>query len=334
MKPLLFPYTYVMESTINAFRRFFGGLSVLQSSPKHIPEPMAQWAARGFLDVQMPGPNISRIFDKILAETENWVRNHRGGAAAFLKGYKEMVPFFESSSVSQIAQSIRAGGQTVFPDEPQQEALIRARVFLQMAQEFDAHSQWLSHQLQQQEAMQRNLFRELRGDERSLDEATTPVHLWEKEDPFQYMILDRLKAWSRVALSHGPLQGPLVTTAASVLMLIQEHVLDIEKPILVATIPAVQRDAATAKDERQNLMDYCEKLVYTPVPLLRDSGLLNTYLAETTDTLSIKLYLLPDIALQALLARFVEGRPPGGRRDRVAVNTLIGYFEPEVSGFS
>jgi hypothetical protein len=198
-----------------------------------------------------------------------------------------------------------------------------------MAQEFDAHNQWLSHQLQRQEAMERSLYRELRGDEVFQDRGSTPVPPWENADPFQYMILDRLKAWSRVMLSHGRVQGPLVTTAASVPTLIQEHVPDIEKLILVATIPVVQRDTATAKDKRQDLINYCEKLSRLPMPLLSDSGLLDTYPTETTDTLSMKLYLLPDIAPQSLLARFVDRKTPGDRDAAVEMNTLIGCIEPD-----
>ncbi len=328
MKPLFFPYTYVMEPTINAIRCFFSGLTVLQSSVKHIPEPMAQWAAQGFLDVQMPDLDTSRTLDKILAETESWARSHGNGAAAFLKAYQDRVPFFESSSVSQITQDIRAAGRPVSPDATPQESLLRARIFLQMAQEFDAHNQWLFHQMQQQDVMERNLYRELRGDERSLDRTTIPLQSGEHEDPFQYMILDRLKAWSRVMLSHGRVQGPLVTTAASVLTLIQEHVADIETLTLVATVPAVQMDTTTEKDKPQDLMDYCKKLVHMPVSLLRDSGLLDIYPAETTDPLSMKLYLLPDIAPQSLLARFVEGNAPGNRDAPGEVNTLIACIEP------
>jgi hypothetical protein len=327
MKPLFFPYTYVMEPTINAYRFFFSGLSVLQSSVKHLPEPMAQWAAQDFLDIQLPDPTTSRIFDKILAETENWVRSHRGGAAAFLKGYHDGVPFFESSSVSQITQDIRAAGRPVSPDASQQDALLRARIFLQIAQEFDAHNQWLSHQLEQQEAMERNLYRELRGDERSPDRAVESGQPWENAEPFQYMMLERLKAWSRVMLSHGRVRGPLVTTTASVLTLIQEHVPDIEELFLAGSIPAINRDAPAAKDERQDLMDYCEKLVHTPVSLLSDSGLLGTYPAETTATLSLKLYLLPGIAPQSLLTLFVDGNRPGDRDAAGESNTLIGYIE-------
>jgi len=331
MKPLLFPYTYVSEPVINAYRHFFSGISVLQSSRKHIPEPMKQWADEGFLDIQMPDPKVSRIFDKVLAETENWVRSHRGGVASFLKAYQDEIPFFEPSSVSRIRQDIREAGRTVSPDESLQDAFLRERIFLQVAQDFDTHNQWLSHQMQQQEAMERNLFRELRGDERYMDRATGPVQQWGSEDPFQYMILDRLKAWSRVMLSHGHVQGLLMTTAASVLTLLQEHVPDTEKMILAATIPVVPKDAATGKDERQALIGYCEKLLCTPLPLLKDSGLLDTYPFEITDNYSMELYMLPDISPQSLFTRFVEGEIPGDRDAAVEANTLIGYINKDIS---
>jgi hypothetical protein len=326
MKPLFFPHTYVTEPTINAYRHFFSGISVFQSSMKHIPKPMEQWAAQSFLDIQVPDPKVSRIFDQILAETENWARNHRGGVASFLKGYRDEVPFFKPSSVSQIRQDIRTAGRAVSPDSSQQDALFRARIFLQIAQEFDAHNQWLSHQMLQQEAMERNLYRELRGDEGSMDRATEPGQPWENEDLFQYMMLDRLKAWSRVMLSHGHVQGPLVTTTASVLTLIQEHVPDTEKLILAATIPAIHEDAAIAKEERRDLIDYCKKLVHIPMPLLNNSGLLDAYPPEITDNFSMKLYLLPGIAPQSLFTRLVEGEIPGDRDAAVETNTLIGYI--------
>ncbi|HHE74245.1 MAG TPA: hypothetical protein ENL37_04070 [Desulfobacteraceae bacterium] len=330
MKPLFFPHTYVTEPTINACRYIFSGISVFQSSMKHIPKPIGTMGTPGFFGCTGPDPKVSRIFDKILAETENWARSHRGGVVSFLKGYQEGVPFFEPSSVSQIRQDIRTAGQTVSPDASQQDALLRARIFLQIAQDFDAHNQWLSHQMLQQEAMERSLYRELRGDERSMDRVTGPGQPWENEDTFQYMILDRLKAWSRVMLSHGHV-GPLVTTAASVLTLIQEHVPDTEKFILAATIPAIHKDAAIAKEERRDLIGYCEKLVYTPMPLLNDSGLLDTYPVEITDNFSMKLYLLPGIAPQSLFRRFVEGELPGDGDAADETNTLIGYINKDIS---
>ena len=330
MKPLFFPFTYVTEPTIHAYGSFFSGISVFQFSMKHIPEPMRQWAAQGLLEVRGPDPEASQNFDAILSETENWVRYHRGGVASFLKGSQNKVPFFEPSSVSQILRDIREAGQVVLPDMPQEGALLRARIFLQMAQEFDAHNQWLSNQMRQQEVMERNLYRELRGDGHSTEWAIDSDLVWDNDDPFQYMLLDRLKAWSRVMLSHGHLHGPFVTTHPSVLTLIKEHLPDSENLIMATTVPAIDRDAATARKKRQDLIGYCENLVHTPMSRLNDSELLDAYFVETTETLSMKLYLLPGVAPHNFFAKFVDGKLPGGGGDgdvSAAANTLIGYID-------
>lgn len=324
MKPLLFPYTYVMEPTLEAYRCFFSGITVLQSSMEGMPEPMREWAAQGLLDVRLPDPEVSRIFDQALAETENWVRTHRDGVASFLKSYQDNVPFFGPSSVSQIRQDIRMAERALSPDVQRQETLLRSRIFLQLAQNFDAQTQWLSHQLQQHEAMERNLYRELRGDASSGERATVPGQPAENADTFQYMMLDRLKAWSRVMLSHGPLQAPLVTTHASVLTWIQEHLPNTEMLILAATIPVIPKDSETASKTRQDLADYCKKLMGTPLNLLKDSGLLDTYPAETTDALCLKLYLLPGMTPQFLFSRYAEGKLSGDGGAGREANTLMG----------
>jgi hypothetical protein len=329
MKPLFFPFTYVTEPTINACLGFFNGISVPQASMKTIPEPMRQWADQGCLDVRVPGLEASRDFHATLMETENWARYHRGGVASFLKGYQEKVPFFGSSSISQIKQDIRTANREKPHDVSQEEAVLRARVFLHMAQEFDIHHQSLSQQMQQQEAMERNLYQELKGDESPSDRTLGTDKSWDKDDPFEYMMLDRLRAWSHVTLSHGHIQGPLVTTYASVLALIQEHVLDTESLIPAGAVAPVDKNMASAKKERQNLEDFCENLIKTPMSHLTDSGLLDTYPAEAVDTYSMKLYLLPDIATHDFIARFL-GVKFKGTHDNLdisdAVNTLIGYI--------
>jgi hypothetical protein len=324
MKPLFFPYTYVMEATLEAYRCFFSGITVLQSTMDGMPEPMREWAAQGLLDVRLPDPEVSRMFEKVLAETENWIRNHRDGVASFLKSYQDDVPFFGPSSVSQIRQDIRMAGRSVPPHAQQRERLLRARIFLHIAQNFDAQNQWLSHQLQQHEAMERNLYRELKGHANSEERATMPAQPTENEDTFQYMILDRLKAWSRVMLSHGPPQGPFLTTRASVLTWIQEHMLDTEMLIPAATIPLILKDGESADKERQELADYCKKLTDTPLKRLKDSGLLNEYSDETTDALCLKLYLLPGMTPQILFSRCAGGKFSADRGAGLEVNTLMG----------
>jgi hypothetical protein len=326
MKPLFFPFTYVTEPVLTAFNFFFSGITVLQSSVNCFPEHMGHWIDRGGLGVWMPEPKVSQQFDALMAETDHWVRSRRGGVVSFLKGRQDEIPFFGPSSVSQIRQDIRAVEQAVIPDAPRREALMQARLFLQLSQEFDAHNQWLSHQMREQETMERNLYRELGTDERFMDRVSRSSRPMEEEESFQYMIPDRLRAWSRVMLSHGRVPGLLATTCDSVLTLIREHLPDGEKLIPVATIPAIPEDGATAKNERQRLADYCEKLMHTPMPLLKDSGWPDACSADTTDILSMQLFLLPGMAPQRLLYRFVGGKLPDDGEDTLQANTLIGYI--------
>ena len=329
MKPLFFPFTYITEPTINACLGFFNGISVPQASMKTIPEPMRQWTDQGCLDVRVPGQEASRVFHATLMETENWARYHRGGVASFLKGHQEKVPFFGSSSISQIKQDIRTTNRENPHDASLEDAVLKARVFLHMAQEFDIHHQSLSQQLLQQEAMEKNMYQELKGEDSPPDRPLGTDKSWDNEDPFEYMMLDRLRAWSHVTLSHGRVQGPLVTTYASVMALIQEHVLDTESLIPAGVVPPIDKNMASVKKERQNLEDYCEKLIKTPMSHLADSGLLDTYPAKAVDTFSMKLYLLPGIAAHDFIARFLEVTFQGthdGLETSDAVNTLIGYI--------
>jgi hypothetical protein len=329
MQPLFFPFTYITEPTINACLGFFNAISVPQASMKTIPESMRQWADQGCLDVRVPDLEASRDFHATLMETENWARYHREGVASFLKGHQEKVPFFGSSSISQIKQDIRTANRENPHDVSHEEAVLRARVFLHMAQEFDIHHQSLSQQMHQQEAMERKLYQELKGDGSSSGRTPGTDKSWDNDDPFEYMMLDRLRAWSHVTLSHGQIQGPLVTTYASVLALIQEHVLDTESLIPAGAAPPIDKDMANAKKEKQNLEDFCEKLIKTPMSHLTDSGLLDTYPAKAVDTFSLKLYLLPGIAPHHFIARFIGMKVQGvhGSLDiSDAANTLIGYL--------
>ncbi len=198
-----------------------------------------------------------------------------------------------------------------------------------MAQAFDIHHQSLSQQMHQQEAMERNLYQELKGDGSPSDRTLGTDKSWENDDSFEYMMLDRLRAWSHITLSHGQIQGPLVTTYASVLSLIQEHVLDTESLIPAGAVSPIDKNMASAKKERQALDDYCKKLMKSPMSHLTDAGLLNIYPAKAEETFSMKLYLLPGIATHDFIARFL-GRKFKTTHDNLdisdAVNTLIAYI--------
>jgi len=333
MKPYLFPFTYVNMSEMNACRSFFEGLKVFQSSLKHLPETMRPWVDQGILELSMPDPSSCLSFEAALEETDNWARNHRLGAASYLKGYRNKIPFFDATSVSQIRQDIRTAGKETPAEAPREDTILPACIFLQMAQEFDAQNQSILQQMQQQDVMERNLYQELRGD--------APLHRpgpsVARDDPLQFMLLDRLTAWSRILLSGGRPQGPFVTIRDSVLSLIQEHLSEREDLILAATLRTIEAGSGTAAKEKQTLWSYCDKLAHTDLARIQDTGLLETYPTESSQTPGMRLYFIPEVSPYDLFARFFDSRMvvPGSDRDAGDVlNTVIGLIEHKTEEIS
>ena len=99
-----------------------------------------------------------------MAETESWAKSHRLGAATYAKGYKDRIPFFDATSVSQIRQEIRRTNQGTHVSDAAENETMAAYIFLHMAQSFDIQNQIIVQQMQQHASMEKTLYEELRGD--------------------------------------------------------------------------------------------------------------------------------------------------------------------------
>ena len=134
MKLFCFPYTYVNTVTLKAFYACFESVSVLQPSRLGDAIPDRQWIDNGFVHLQVPVESDTIVLNRKLAEYRNWLDLHQGGQMDFFKMTNDQVPFFSESSVAQIRADIREKRKA----EPEA-YLFRARLFLQLAQEFDRH---------------------------------------------------------------------------------------------------------------------------------------------------------------------------------------------------
>jgi hypothetical protein len=263
-------------------------------------------------------------------ETENWAQSHRLGAASYAKGYRDGTPFFNASSVSQIRQDIRRADQQAGPAGRDENEIMRAYILLHMAQAFDIQNQTIVQKMQQQAFMEKELYAELRGD--------APVeHVDRSEDfndPAQFMLSDRLKAWSRAWMAGSNSGGLYLTTRQAVILLLQEHLWADEDFIPAATVPAIDTGARDVNEQVQDLWSYCHKLATTDPADIRESGLLDIFPPSLAPSAGLRLYLLPGIKPQQLFGRFV------GRADAIeagtpdnadTINTVIGLIEPQGS---
>ena len=326
MKPHLFPFTYVSAPDMANCRCFFQGIKVFQFTPKHVPSKMQAYLDAGLVQPVWPDGPTRLSFETALAETENWAQSHRLGAASYAKGYQDRIPFFDETSVTRIRQEIRKAGQQGHATNTAENKILTAYVFLHMAQVFDIQNQTVAQQMQQQASMEKNLYEDLRG-------ATHLEHLDRSkvdDDPAQFMLLDRIKAWSRVWMAAGDSQDYFITTRQSVITLIQEHLQESEEFISVATVPAIDPDAQTAKAQYQDLGAYCHKLASTDQAHINESGLLDIYSPSSALSDGMQIYLLPGIKPHQLFSRFsgwsdiVEASATNGADP---ANTVIGLIE-------
>jgi len=176
--------------------------------------------------------------------------------------------------------------------------------------------------------MEKTLYEKLRGDEVSGQMS----RIEDFEDPAQYMLLDRLKAWSRVWMTRIKSQDLFVTTRQAVIALIQEHFYVDDDFSPVATVPKIDPEAETANEQYQDLWTFCQKLASTDQAGIKDSGLLAEYTPFPNASGCLQIYLLPEVNPVQLFGSFaertksIETRKPNGAD---VTNTLIGLIQPQ-----
>jgi len=328
MKPFLFPFTYIDTPELTACGQFFQGLKVFQFSNKTIPPEMQTDFDSGKVEAVMPDPDTRLSFETALAETESWAQSHRLGAASYAKGHRNRIPFFDASSVAQIRQDIRRIDQQAQPADTHENETMAARIFLQMAQFFDVQNRSIVQQMHRQASMEKTLYEELRGD-------AALAHLdFEKEfdDPAQYMLLDRLKAWSRVWTTTSDSHDLFVTTRQAVIALIQEHFPKNIDFLPIATLPAIGTNAHDTQERYRDLWIFCHQLVTADPARITESGLLDTYPPTPGTSDGIQIHWLPGISPGQLFGYLCEQTDSTKTRATNGVkgmNTVIGLIETE-----
>jgi hypothetical protein len=293
MKPILFPFTVMTEAQRTGFHRFFKQITVLQPCDADMPEEMLQWEADAAIEILRPPPDGGEI-SAVLEEFRLWRQRHAGGDVSVFKYTGDRVPFFSDASVSQIKKEIR----TTPPVEQRKEAasqkdaaarLFQARLFLQMAQEFDAENLEIAESLTVQSRMEQGLFNRLKGNELALDDCNAQRSEQPPDDPFEYMLRDRLRAWARVMLSLEIDTALFITPKRNVVEMILNHGVVAEAGIYRQIIGALAQD-------RKQLLEHLQQLARASWS--KDSNKTATGRSATKgeENIQLELYIISDLA--------------------------------------
>lgn len=210
MESVYFPYTYVSDKLMAALASCFTKASVYQPLAGKLPGNMAHWAERDRLGIRTPSRPDDDILNRLIEEYKQWADLHQAGGLAAFKARGESVPFFNESSVSQIRKEIKTGKQKqVSTEKP--DPFKNARIFLQIAQEYDIQQNDIRQKLASFEEMRQGLFRELKGGDEDIDLLAEP-----NERPVDHMAEERLVAWARLYIDDPVESGLFITTSRDV----------------------------------------------------------------------------------------------------------------------
>jgi len=213
MRILYFPYTFVPGPVAEALSAFFRRLEVLRpagGSPSEVPAGPGPPAIEAFTPAGGDEPLIAAA----LSAYRSWARERRGSDLASLAAGGDEVPFFGAASVERIRTEIRkrmegSGGSR----GPAAEALLRDRVFLALAEDFDRETAALRAGWARLGAEEAALLALIGG-----EGAQAPGGSWgplPPEEAGAFMIAERISAWARLAAADPSLKGPLLLLTPS-----------------------------------------------------------------------------------------------------------------------
>lgn len=226
MKPVYFPYTYVSPALAEQWRPFFRSLAVYQPIPGRLPEEMRAMQSQGFLEVTAPPPGDEERLESVARQFLDWGALHRQGvgiraAGSAPSGGGGASPAFDEETCARIVAEVKRGSQ---PSDasPGFDPLVPARLFLHLAQEFDRQSRELQSELDGLARRTAELFDTLKGRAAPLEGASGFRRAETPHAHADYLIENRLSAWSRLYLNRPYPSAVFLTHHAAVVAQVLE----------------------------------------------------------------------------------------------------------------
>lgn len=324
MKPIYFPFTYISEPAAATLASCFKQTVVYQPSELKLPEIMLKYSENGILDIRTPVSGNEDRLNAVIKEYRRWAEIHQGGGKTFFNIQGNKVPFFDDTTPSSIRADILRGAKTEnrHPEPDTPDPLFAARIFLCIAQDFDMQHQGVNTDLESYQKMEQNLMKNLRGEDFDEIGIRNDAFRFLREDTGIYMTAERIKSWTRLMVCDPESSGLFITDSRAVFEHISEMAADAEKVFYLDEIQIYD-----AEQTRENLEQYLDMLVKSPVPVSADS--LPKIPADEGEnrSLSLKLCLVPGESPDKFFSRCLEYPVSYENKEIAFQNTVFGLIE-------
>ncbi len=326
MTPIYFPFTYISEPLLDELLNYFGRIAVYQSSRNHIPENMTAMAKSGKIDIRTPVEGDEERFKKILQDFKAWADLHQRSEMSLLKTQAGKIPFFNENATSQIKSDIMRRD----PEKPSQEKserLLRARLFLQVAQEHDLQHDALRLDLLSFEAMEQHMIKELHGEILSSSPDIDTYQSVASEDLGQYMAKERIDAWTHIMLHDHRQSGLFITHSRAVI----EHLLDAAPEAKkLSDIDATGAFENGSEPKENRLLHQLETIVADAASAATTAATAPPLFNEKDRKRALIFYIIPGLSPHQFFSRYMEAAARVSQNKRSmepAQNTLIGWYD-------
>jgi hypothetical protein len=332
MKPICFPSTYVPDSVAQALTACFGQFIVYQPLAGKAPEQMLTWVDRGVLDIRVPVTEDQNEFETVVKNYLSWADLHfdsSGQKPPFLQTWKDTIPFFDGSSSSQVVADIK-GLLHGKPASRAPESFLAARLFLYFAQEFDRQNQEVVRDLKRHRQQEAELIRRLKMEDDSLTAQFQKEDVQEPEDSADYLVLDRLRAWSWILLEDTVISGIFITHIPAVLQELLDHTPTAQKLLSIKSIPTGMAMITKLASWREQLVSDLAYIVEHNWSQTTSGLHEQPSFRGAEKTVSLSVYLVPDLMPRVFFSRCAHIQPADrdvAFADGSFKNTLIGLIE-------
>ncbi|MFZ5568941.1 MAG: hypothetical protein ACOZF0_00950 [Thermodesulfobacteriota bacterium] len=322
MTPVYFPFTAISPEKAALLASCFDRIAVYRpATPKDGENNPAG------VEIRVPIHQDEERFENLYKSFREWGLLHRPEDFSILKPmHQDTVRLINEETVSQIRSSLGQHGQSEANEK--EDVLLQARVFLQLAREFDRQQEEIGKGMQTAEWLERKMVCGLLGNAAPESAAAGSAAC----DPGAYMTRQRLAAWS--CLLNRDTRNPVLflTDSRAVLDYLLENA-SAMKPVATVSIKPPEAEPTQPEcHQRQAIREILQRFLNTPSDAPVEEVSLPTSMPQDEEWIKMELFRIAGTDPQHFFKQFtgpyaVEETPSENPQPFSA--TLIGFITME-----
>lgn len=200
IKKLFFPATFITQRTVLAVNRRLGRFALYQPIMDQTPRMLAHLSETAAIELRHPVIGNESYLLELCRAYDRWGSIHQKDALRLsqLAG----TGFYNQDFAADIRTEVLKRKNGVEPESGlKADPMVNARMFLQLAQEFDLNEWEIRLSLEKADSASKTLFEQLRGEGLDTVEPFGSGDLSASDDPCAVMTESRMAAWALLARS-------------------------------------------------------------------------------------------------------------------------------------